>query len=292
MLSKIKKDIPPGLIRIVRGEKNQKKYLFIIGASVLAVLLGFTSLFIFNSYLKDTSKNPTPISEQNLPTDTKNSQPDIKMESVTVKNESPSFTENKASSKTESPKNVSVETKKNPTKFSKQEKIIENREIPITSPHLDTFREVDYLYRAQDFENKGMYKEAVIEYIEYLNITKKKDPKILNKIATFYLFLNNLSEASHYAETAFNIAPKNVSILINNGVIKAKLKDFTKAEDYFKSALALEPNNKNALYNLALLKEQKGEFEEARRLYEKLLQLGDPYALEGIERVKLISSFQ
>lgn len=263
MFSKIKKDIPPGLIRIVKGEKKSKKSLFIIGASVFAVLLGFTSLFIFNNYLKDASKNPTPINEQNLPTD-------IKMESVTVKNESSSFTENKALSKTESPKNVDIKPEKNPSKVSKQEKIEKNKEIPITSPDLETFRAVDYLYRAQDFENKGMHKEAIIEYIEYLKITKKKDPKILNKIATLYLFLNNLSEASHYAETAFNIAPQNIPILINNGVIKAKLKDFTKAEDYFKKALALEPNNKNALYNLALLKEQKGEFEEARRLYEKI----------------------
>ena len=286
MLSKIKKDIPPGLIRILKGEKKSKKSLFLIGASVFAVLLGFTSLFIFNNYLKDTSKNPPPINEQSLPADTKNSQSEIKTESLTAKDEKPSLAENKTPSKTESPKKIDTKPKENLAKISKQEKI----EIPITHPDLDTFRAVDYLYRAQDFESKGMYKEAVIEYIEYLNITKKKDPKILNKIATLYLFLNNLSEASHYAETALNIAPQNISILINNGVIKAKLKEFTKAEDYFKKALILDPNNKNALYNLALLKEQKGEYEEAMRLYEKLLQLGDPYAMEGIERVKLNSS--
>lgn len=150
----------------------------------------------------------------------------------------------------------------------------------------ETVKAADYLYRAQDLETKGNYSEAISEYKEYLKVTGKQEPKILNKIATLYLLIGNLTEASHYAEIALQQAPDNLAVLLNYGVIHAKMGNLLKAEECFRKVLSVSPENKIALYNLALLKEKKKEYKEALKLYEKLYQLGDSQAAESIERVR------
>ena len=158
------------------------------------------------------------------------------------------------------------------------------KEIPLDS--FETNKGLDFLYRAMDFEQKGLLLQAISEYKEYINFTGKADYKILNKIAVLYMLSGSLKEADHYAELAYKSNKNSKEVLINYGVIKAKLGEMDKAEEFFNNVLKLDPNNRNALYNLALVKEQKGENREAFKFYQKLYERGDLSIASSLERLK------
>ncbi|WP_353686666.1 tetratricopeptide repeat protein [Thermodesulfovibrio sp. 3462-1] len=289
MIFKTKKGIPPGLLTIIRAnEKTPKKPIFLIILSLLIVAIGFVGSFIYNHYIESelkSSNKPVQYSTlgPNPSQEKKYTQSSTEPASVQVK-----------SMETE---NINQNLKtKHTTKPLKQEKVAKQTtqkkqsnkpaEIPFEQFNAETVKAVDYLYRAQDFESRGNYSDAISEYREYLRITGKQDPKILDKIATLYLMIGDLREASHYAQLSLNQAPDNVSIIINYGVIQAKMGNLTKAEECFRKVLSMNPDNKTALYNLALLKEKKKQYEEALKLYERLYQLGDPQATEAIQRIR------
>ncbi|MGB9891777.1 tetratricopeptide repeat protein [Thermodesulfovibrio yellowstonii] len=302
MLSKTKKDIPPGLIATIRTEKSSKKTLLLMGASALIVAIGFVAVFVYNYYLiPEFKKSNKPVQQNSMAQIEKTQQTEpvqAKMEqtSTQVKSVEPEVPEQTTKTKlTEPPtKNVKNPIEKHET--STQEKSLKQTasekkankpaEIPLEQFNTETVRAADYLYRAQDLETKGNYSEAISEYKEYLKVTGKQEPKILNKIATIYLLIGNLTEASHYAEIALQQAPDSLAVLLNYGVIHAKMGNLLKAEECFRKVLSVSPENKIALYNLALLKEKKKEYKEALKLYEKLYQLGDSQAAEAIERVR------
>ncbi|ACI20253.1 tetratricopeptide repeat protein [Thermodesulfovibrio yellowstonii] len=302
MLSKTKKDIPPGLIATIRTEKSSKKTLLLMGASALIVAIGFVAVFVYNYYLiPEFKKSNKPVQQNSMAQIEKTQQTEpvqAKMEqtSTQVKSVEPEVPEQTTKTKlTEPPtKNVKNPIEKHET--STQEKSLKQTasekkankpaEIPLEQFNTETVRAADYLYRAQDLETKGNYSEAISEYKEYLKVTGKQEPKILNKIATLYLLIGNLTEASHYAEIALQQAPDSLAVLLNYGVIHAKMGNLLKAEECFRKVLSVSPENKIALYNLALLKEKKKEYKEALKLYEKLYQLGDSQAAEAIERVR------
>lgn len=303
MLSRNKKDIPPGLIKVIRAEKGSKKTFFLMGASALIVAIGFVAVFFYNQYLiPELKKSNKPVQQNSIaqiektqieepiqakmeqtPTQTKSLESEVPDQTLKTKlPETPSKNVIKPKEKHE-PLN-----KEKPLKQTMSEKKL-NRpgEIPLEQFNTETVRAVDYLYRAQDLETRGSYSEAISEYKEYLKVTGKQEPKILNKIATLYLLIGNLTEASYYAETALQQTPDNLAVILNYGVIHAKMGNFLKAEECFQRVLSASPENKIALYNLALLKEKKKEYKEALKLYEKLYQLGDPQAAEAITRVRL-----
>lgn len=302
MLFKTKKDIPPGLIATIRTEKSSKKTLLLMGASALIVAIGFVAVFVYNYYLiPEFKKSNKPVQQNSMAQIEKTQQTEpvqAKMEqtSTQVKSVEPEVPEQTTKTKlTEPPtKNVKNPIEKHET--STQEKSLKQTasekkankpaEIPLEQFNTETVRAADYLYRAQDLETKGNYSEAISEYKEYLKVTGKQEPKILNKIATLYLLIGNLTEASHYAEIALQQAPDSLAVLLNYGVIHAKMGNLLKAEECFRKVLSVSPENKIALYNLALLKEKKKEYKEALKLYEKLYQLGDSQAAEAIERVR------
>ncbi|WP_028842836.1 MULTISPECIES: tetratricopeptide repeat protein [Thermodesulfovibrio] len=302
MLSKTKKDIPPGLIATIRTEKSSKKTLLLMGASALIVAIGFVAVFVYNYYLiPEFKKSNKPVQQNSMAQiektqQTEPVQAEMQQTSTQVKSGEPEIPEQTTKTKlTEPPtKNVKNPIEKHET--STQEKSLKQTasekkankpaEIPLEQFNTETVRAADYLYRAQDLETKGNYSEAISEYKEYLKVTGKQEPKILNKIATLYLLIGNLTEASHYAEIALQQAPDSLAVLLNYGVIHAKMGNLLKAEECFRKVLSVSPENKIALYNLALLKEKKKEYKEALKLYEKLYQLGDSQAAEAIERVR------
>lgn len=302
MLSKTKKDIPPGLIATIRTEKSSKKTLLLMGASALIVAIGFVAVFVYNYYLiPEFKKSNKPVQQNSMAQiektqQTEPVQAEMQQTSTQVKSGEPEIPEQTTKTKlTEPPtKNVKNPIEKHET--STQEKSLKQTasekkankpaEIPLEQFNTETVRAADYLYRAQDLETKGNYSEAISEYKEYLKVTGKQEPKILNKIATIYLLIGNLTEASHYAEIALQQAPDSLAVLLNYGVIHAKMGNLLKAEECFRKVLSVSPENKIALYNLALLKEKKKEYKEALKLYEKLYQLGDSQAAEAIERVR------
>lgn len=302
MLSRTKKDIPPGLIATIKTEKTSKKTLLLIGASALIVAIGFIAVFVYNYYLIPELKKSDKPAQQNsiaqiektpqtepvqakieqIPTQAKSVEPEVSSQTAKTK-----LTESSPKNVKNLPEKHEPLNQEKPLKQTTSEKKLNKpAEIPLEQFNIETVRSADYLYRAQDLETKGNYSEAISEYKEYLKITGKQEPKILNKIATLYLLIGNFSEASHYAEIALKQAPDSLSALLNYGVIHAKMGNLLKAEECFRKVLSFSPENKVALYNLALLKEKKKEYKEALNLYEKLYKLGDPQAAEAIERVR------
>lgn len=285
-----KKDIPPGLLRIVKGNKPSKKFFLLLGLSIFLVIAGFGIIYFYNQYFTPEIKNQlksTQAITQNIPQVPLQSQKtEVAKENSKKENfNSSQVQESKTSEKIKSSeenqkqtKNVKIEQNK------KADNRVAQKGMPLSS--IDTFKGADYLYRAQDFEQKGLIPDAISEYKDYINYSGKADPRILNKIATLYLLIGNLKEANHYAEMAIKGGHTEPQILINYGVIKAKIGQIDRAEESFNKVLSFEPDNKTALFNLALLKEKKGQIKEALSLYERLYQLGDSSVISSIERLK------
>lgn len=290
MIEQGKREIPPGLLRIVKGNKHSKKFFLLIGISLFLIISGFSATYFYEKYFPVKAKNepkPTQKFTQNIPqsqaqtqrledekkTNLKNSKTlQIKHAKAAVENTNPSEENQKKESLKVANRNSN-----------------DNKPSEIALNSFETFKGADFLYRAQDYEEKGLINEAINEYKEYVNYSGKAEPKILNKIATLYLLSGNLKEADHYAELAIN-SNKNdkeiLMILINYGVIKAKMGELNKAEEIFNNVLSLDSQNKTAIYNLAIVKEKKGKNKEALNLYERLYQLGDLSVISSIERLK------
>ncbi|MCX7724262.1 MAG: tetratricopeptide repeat protein [Thermodesulfovibrio sp.] len=304
MLFKNKKGIPPGLLRVIKTEKISKKTLLLIGLSALIVAAGFVTVFLYNQYLIPELKSSSKSVQKDLMAKIEKPQEkefiQAKIEQTTeqtksLESEPPkqnpkgklgeSISETKTKPRE---KSIPLNQGKNPkhVQISTERKTGKSSEVPFEQFNTETAKAADYLYRAQDLETKGNYIEAISEYKEYLKITGKKDSKILNKLATLYLLVGNLKEASYYAEMALQQTPDSVTVLVNYGVINAKMGNLQKAEECFRKVISISPENKSALYNLALLKEKNKEYKEALHLYEKLYKLGDPQAQEAIERVR------
>ncbi|GEM_PF-1139693 len=304
MLSRIKKDIPPGLLRVVREKKDIKKTLLMVGFSVFVIITAVAVVYLYKERIIPEIKPPTnnittlpqppQITSSALTAlKTSETQPKPQPETSSIP-EKPSIPVSESTQKKNHfkkykkilTKKEEPEQPKEKTVTEKREKLRQPVEVPIESFNMETFKGADILYRASDLEARGHLTDAITEYKEYIRLTGKQDSKVLNKIAALYLSIGNLSEASRYAEMALKESPDSIPVILNYGVIKAKMGDFHEAEGCFKKVLLLHPENRTALYNLAFLKEKKKEFDEAMRLYEKLYQLGDPQAAEALQRLK------
>lgn len=292
MIEQQKKDIPPGLIRIVKGSKPSKKFFILLGISLFLVIAGVGIIYFYNQYftseIKNQIKSTQTVTQKipQVPVQSQKTEPE--KENSNSKRENLNSYQTKESNTSEKMK--SSEESQGQTKTVK---IVQNKKAEskvaqkdVTLSSIDTFKGADYLYRAMDFEQKGLIHEAINEYKEYVNYSGKADPRILNKIATLYLLSGNIKEANHYAELAIQVDKNSKEILINYGVVKAKMGDLNKAEECFNRVLSIDPDNRNALFNIATLKELKGEYSEAIRFYERLYQLGDLSVATHIERLK------
>lgn len=293
------KEIPPGLVRLVKGVKPSKKFYILLGISSFLVIIGFSAIYFYNVYLEPKSPNIVQLRNYNLQPATQDTVP----QAAPISPEKPQDTGEK-SAKNPSLGNAKVEQRKE-EKFSTEKDIHPNIALAKTDlksinterrergskqdKEVETtgsFKGADFLYRARDFEQKGLFSEAIAEYKQYINFTGAGDGRILNKIATLYLLMGNLKEAEHYSQLAIKDGQNNIEILINYGVIKAKLGEIDKAEEIFIKVLEMKPENKTALFNLAVLKEKKSEYAEALKYYERLYRLGDKTVLYYIERIK------
>lgn len=287
-MEKPKRDIPPGLIRIIRGVKPSKKFYFLVIISIFLVLSGLGALYFYAYYLNSSKTNIFQTKPDTILTSEKPQESSQKSEAhkdpSDIKQDQKKDSE--VSNNRELKRNRSIA--KNELKNSKVEKTAEVNDKTKESSTilLESFRGADFLYRAKDFEQKGLFFEAIAEYKQYINHTGIGDGRILNKIATLYLIMGNLKEAEHYSELAIKDAQNNREILINYGVIKAKLGALNKAEESFMKVLSVEPENKTVLFNMALVKEKKGEYSEALIFYERLYGLGESSALFNIERLR------
>lgn len=294
-------DVPPGLIEVTQKARLSKKRLVLLFVSAFLVSAGIVSVHFF-----ETLKERFP-KERSVPVEPKVAQviekPQLKSEgkdSNLAQREAPEI---KPEIKRDEPKKEHTPKPAiQPKRAQKKPKLVLakpslQRPVPgdtktqeETKPKAEQPSRKDegqdFLLRAYFYEKEGKIKDALAEYKDYFRTTGSKDPKILNKIVALSIIDNDISSALYFAELALKEAPNDLQILLNYGVIKAKLGELDEAEKVFNRILKAEPSNKKALYNLAFLKEKKGEKEEAERLYTVLRNLGDKQAEEALLRIR------
>lgn len=101
-----------------------------------------------------------------------------------------------------------------------------------------------------------------------------------------YLLGNALSREQSYREAlneyarARELGAPFADLLVNSGIVHAKLGEQEQAAADFSAALALKPRSPYVQYNLAVSLQKQGRLEEAVRHYREVLR-EDPYHVEG-----------
>lgn len=268
MLNSSEKNLPPGLIRIAGKKKPSKNFFILLGISFVMVLVGFFTVYFYNTNYKRIESQSSPLSQA-----IHSSNGEIKQQPVS------------ASLKEE---RVERETEKKETSAMKvsSKVVVNSKNEEVSLSQIEPFPFADYLYRAQDYEHKGLLNEAIREYKEYVNRSGRAEAWILNKIAVLYLLTDKINEANHYAEMAIKTDKSDRDIMLNYAVIKARMGELDRAEESLKKLLSVDGNNKKALYNMALIKEKRGQSMEALAIYERLYKDGDISVISSIERLK------
>lgn len=268
MLNSSEKNLPPGLIRIAGKKRPSKNFFILLGISFVMVLVGFLVVYFYNTNYKRIEYQSSPLSQS------------IHLNNGKIKQHPIS-----ASLKEE---RVERETEKKETSAMKvsSKVVVNSKNEEIALSQIEPFPFADYLYRAQDYEHKGLLNEAIREYKEYVNRSGRAEAWILNKIAVLYLLTDKINEANHYAEMAIKTDKSDRDIMLNYAVIKAKMGELDRAEESLKKLLSVDSNNKKALYNMALIKEKRGQYIEALAIYERLYKDGDVSVISSIERLK------
>lgn len=278
-------DVPPGLIEISEKGRLSKKRIFFLFLSAFLISAGILSVYFFENLRQRVEKEKPVAFEVKAPSTPEKpelslSQPQPietpKEEPKKEVSEKPKVTVKKPSQK----------AKIVPRKVETQEPMKQKEPKSTEDSRAEKDQGQDFLLRAHFFEKEGKMKEAIAEYKQYVRITGSQDPRILNKIAALCILDQDLNSALYFAELALRVSPKDPQILLNYGVIKAKLGEYDEAERIFRRILEIDPSNKKALYNLAFLKEKSGNKDEAERLYLLLKNLGDKEAEDAITRIR------
>ncbi|MCX7857676.1 MAG: tetratricopeptide repeat protein [Deltaproteobacteria bacterium] len=283
------KDVPPGLFDLVKRHRRSKMTLIIFVVCGFSVILGLFA----TRYMKEIGETRFSVPEKK---EEISGEKVIRVEPEVRVVEKPPLAEKKEGPQIKKPEEKTVTKLLAKREISKPmlqtEKKVSEQISPTGkrsedvhhSPPSDTG--VDYLFRAHYYESKGMIREAIAEYREYLKHIKKEDPKILNKLTALCLMDQDLKGATYFSELAVKNAPSDPGVLLNYGVLKARIGENDTAEEIFKKVLNIDPGNINAMYNLAIIKEKKGEISEAEKIYSTLKDLGDKAAEEALYRIK------
>ncbi len=149
---------------------------------------------------------------------------------------------------------------------------------------VDTYRVDAYLYGAREYEMKGDYSKALVNYKKALEMDRS-NYAVINNIAYIYLRLNLVDESIAYSRMALDINKDNPPALINLGIAYARSGDMTSAKECLNNAFRLEPDNRDVILNLAILHERQGQFQEAAGYFTRLVKSGDMDGALGLARV-------
>jgi tetratricopeptide (TPR) repeat protein len=116
---------------------------------------------------------------------------------------------------------------------------------------------------------------AAIETAHQAEALAKLNPKRLAAVASFYLLIENVNEATRLAELATQAGPDSAVAHQALGEARHIALRLDDAEIEFARALALDPKSAGSRIALANLKRAAGKFEEALTLYREQLQ-SDP----------------
>ncbi len=142
-----------------------------------------------------------------------------------------------------------------------------------------------YLYRIDEYERSGDIEEAIKTLKEALDL-KPMDPKLLNKLASLYIRIDQCGKAEQYLERALEANPNYVNALINLSICEQKSGDTDTAETTLQRAFHLAPQNAYLNYNMGVFYEKKGDTEKAYRFYLRAAQLGED-SIEAFAKVAM-----
>jgi tetratricopeptide (TPR) repeat protein len=133
----------------------------------------------------------------------------------------------------------------------------------------------------------GRYRESVFDYNRYEEVSGK----MLN--ANFYSLRSQAEvkakmyqQALNDLETAISIAPSNVALYIDKGILCYRLSLFEDAAEVLEDALELAPELSDIHYLLGCVHSKKGNLKAAVDYLRKALELGHPDAAARLEELE------
>jgi tetratricopeptide (TPR) repeat protein len=141
--------------------------------------------------------------------------------------------------------------------------------------------------RADLYERKGEWNNAIAEYEVILQSLAPKEPQYFAKKASLQLKVNNPKGAINDYERAIQLDLKNPLYYFERGMVCVSQADFDKALLSFNSAIRLDPSFVRGYFQRAKAYLQLNRLPEAAADFEKARQLGLDKA--SLEEIALIS---
>lgn len=156
---------------------------------------------------------------------------------------------------------------------------------------VEIIKNSNYAVLANELElNKAiMYlkQHEVNQAIETLKYYEKKEPAIaanaVISLTFIYIKMNDLTNATKYAELSRDIDSYNPASFVNSGSCEMLKDDNEMAKRYFEEALEIDPTSFEALYNLGLVCKKMGDFDGAlnhfRKIYSTVSNCHHPHVI-------------
>lgn len=126
------------------------------------------------------------------------------------------------------------------------------------------------LATAQEFENKGFDKEAIVTYERAMGFDPNQKG-LAQPLARLYSKLGNKDKAIHYFQAALAERPGDPEILGDYGYFLFEQGDFATAEQQLREALKVQPANPRNQTNLALVLYSTQGVAESLNAYEMVV---------------------
>lgn len=106
---------------------------------------------------------------------------------------------------------------------------------------------------------KGNNDQAAFQTEAVTTLQSDMRADFYNYLGLSYLYLDNLSEAVSYLDSAIALQPKQASFFNNRGMTHERKGDLQNALEDYKQALAIDPGHQQALQNLTALAYKAGK---------------------------------
>ncbi|GBE00503.1 tetratricopeptide repeat protein [bacterium BMS3Abin07] len=305
---KSRKDVPPALEGIVKGERrggtSLRRFAIIGSLSILAVASGFVALNLIQGInIRKDAVKPPQINRSTAPEKRVPAQRTISQKSVPDKDGQPVSNSSKRIMKTQAvvpskkqnmPGRLHVAGQVRPERhiISKRAKAAAQAgrysEVQIKNKMIDSGEADSYIYAGRQFEMERKYPDAVRQYRKAL-VLRPSDPFILNSISYLFLKMRLPEKGLMYALKAADARHGYVPAVLNAGISYAEMGNDGEAEKFFKRAVNLDPFNRETLYNLGLFYERRKEYEMALNAYRRLVDTGEYSAFMDIARALELS---
>lgn len=128
-----------------------------------------------------------------------------------------------------------------------------------------------YLQGVSIYRN-SRYEESK-KIFELLELTKPREPVVLNYLGLIALKENRYSKAQTYFTQAISIDSAYFTSIVNLAVVSSKMHQFRKAEISYRQAIHIRPQNPKPYYNLGLLYSSNGQWQKAIDTFNRSIEL-------------------